>query len=394
MKFKNLNRQYQTLKPAIDQAVREVLGSQDFILGESVRKLEKELAAFTHRRHCITCASGSDALLLSLMALNIGPEDAVFLPDFTYIAAASAIQRTGAIPVFVDIDPVTFNMDPQDLECQIERIRQTTRFRPKAVIPADLFGLPADYGRILPIAARHGLHVVSDAAQSMGASFKGQPAGSFGTLAITSFFPAKPLGCYGDGGAIFTDDDRLAARLCRLRSHGRAAHSKYLHVEAGLNSRLDTLQAAILRCKLQAYAPEEQRALQQAARRYAAGLKGVVQIPAVMPGQISAWAQYTILLYDANQRRQVQQALTRNGIPSMVYYPAGLHEQPLFRDLPRPPQGYPRSEWVSQRCLSLPMDPYIREAEIDLICRVITETILGKDSEREGEDAHDRKPGV
>lgn len=200
MKFKNLNRQYQTLKPAIDQAVREVLGSQDFILGEHVRKLEKELAAFTHRRHCITCASGSDALLLSLMALNIGPEDAVFLPDFTYIAAASAIQRTGAIPVFVDIDPVTFNMDPQDLECQIERIRKTTRFHPKAVIPTDLFGLPADYSRILPLAARHGLHVVSDAAQSMGASFKGQPAGSFGILAITSFFPAKPLGCYGDGG--------------------------------------------------------------------------------------------------------------------------------------------------------------------------------------------------
>ena len=390
MKFKNLNRQYQALKPAIDQAIREVLASGSYIQGEPVRRLEQELASYVHRRHCITCGSGTDALLVSLMALNIGPEDAVFLPDFTYIAAAEAVQRTGALPVFVDIDPAAFNMDPQDLERQIQRILKKTRFRPKVVIPTDLFGLPARYDQILPVAERYGLQVVEDAAQAMGGSVKRQPAGSFGTLSITSFFPAKPLGCYGDGGAVFTDDDRLAARLRKLKAHGQAAHSRYLHLEAGLNSRLDTLQAAILHCKLQAYAPGEQRALQRAAARYNSQLNRVVQTPTVLPGQISAWAQYTILLKDASQRRQVQKALNEKGIPSMVYYPAGLHEQPVYRDLPRSDQGYPHTEWVCERCLSLPIDPYIKETEIDQVCRIVKEVITGRSAGDKGDSIHGR----
>lgn len=380
MKFRDLNRQYQALKPLISQAVQGVLEQGDFIQGQTVRQLEEQLAACVRRKHCITCASGTDGLLLSLLVLDIGPGDAVFTPDFTYIAAANVICLTGAQPVFVDIDPVTFNMDPRDLEDRIEAVLKAGRLRPKAVMPANLFGLPADYDSLQPLAAKYGLSVIEDAAQSFGASIGQRRSGSFGTLSVTSFFPAKPLGCYGDGGAVFTDSDRLADRLRSLCQQGQIPGNKYICREVGCNSRLDTIQSAILLVKLQAY-DREQAAVERVASIYGMWLRPHVQVPDVPRGMTSAWAQYTVLFRDSRQRNQVKEALRQAGIPSMVYYPLPMHQQPSFCSTRFEKKHFLHTDYVTERCLSLPIHPYMRQEETELVCTVILEALALSEKE-------------
>ena len=371
MEFRDLKEQYSRLKPEIDEGIRSVIESSAFILGKPVTDLENELAAYTGRKHCVGVANGTDALQLALMVWGIGPGDAVFTSDFTYFASAGTSSIIGATPVLVDIDLNTFNMDPEDLEKQIRRVLAEGKLAPKAIVPVDLFGQPADYDRILPIAEKYGLKVLEDGAQGFGGSIRGRKACSFGDMSTTSFFPAKPLGCYGDGGAIFTDSDEEDARLRSLRAQGKSPADKYDNREIGMNSRLDTLQAAILLPKFRAFAAHEVDDVNRAAEQYTARLKGRVVTPAVQEGFISSWAQYTILLKDAEERDAAQRKLKAAGIPSMIYYPRGLHQQEAYRWMNLDDSMYPNTVEATRRCLSLPMHPYLTEADIDAVCKAL-----------------------
>ncbi len=376
MQFKDLKAQYLALKPEIDQAIQSVLDSSAFILGKPVAELEERLAAHTNRRHCVTCASGSDALLLALMALDIGPGDAVFVPDFTYVATAGAASLLGAAVILVDIDPKTFNLSPEALDAAIQRVLREGRFAPRAVIPVDLFGLPADYPRLLSLAEKYGLTVIEDGAQGFGGSIRQKPACSFGELSITSFFPAKPLGCYGDGGAIFVDDEALAERLRSLRTHGRSRLDKYDSLETGINSRLDTLQAAVLLPKLRAFISTELDAVNAVARQYSQRLDGVVVTPHVPDGYRSCWAQYTIALKDQAQRDRVRAALTERQVPTMIYYPKGLHQQKAYQQAADWSDGlFPHTTAAAQTVLSLPIHPYMREEDVAMTANIILESL-------------------
>lgn len=371
MQFRDLGAQYQALKPEIDAGIQAVIDSSAFILGKPVTELEDKLAAYVGRKHCVSCANGTDALQLSLMAMDIGPGDAVFTSDFTYFASAGAASIIGATPVLVDIDLKTFNISPEALEKAIRRTLAETDLTPKAIIPVDLFGLPADYDQILPIAQRYGLKVLEDAAQGFGGTIRGKRACSFGDMSATSFFPAKPLGCYGDGGAIFTDDDKTDARLRSLRAQGKSPTDKYDNREIGMNSRLDTLQAAILLPKLKAFADYELEAVNKAAEWYTERLKDCFVTPTVPAGFYSSWAQYTILLEKENARNAMQASLKAKGIPSMVYYPRGLHQQEAYRRMALPDELYPNTIEATKRVLSLPMHPYLKEEDVDMICTAI-----------------------
>ncbi|MDD3411769.1 MAG: DegT/DnrJ/EryC1/StrS family aminotransferase, partial [Eubacteriales bacterium] len=332
MEFHDLGAQYRALKTEIDGQLAAVLGLGHFILGPQVEQLEQKLAAFVGRKHCVTCGNGTDALTLALMAWNIGPGDAVFTADFTYFASAGCASAVGATPIPVDIDLNTFNLSPNALESAIERTLAEGKLAPKVIIPVDLFGLPADYPRIEAIARRYNLRILEDAAQGFGGRIGDRRACSFGDLAVTSFFPAKPLGCYGDGGALFTDDDEIDALLRSLRANGRSAADKYDNQRIGMNSRLDTLQAAVLLPKLDALGRYELDALDRIAVKYTRKLKRFVTTPTVPEGFHSSWAQYTIRLCDAQQRDALRTFLKERGIPSMVYYPRGIHQQSAFAD--------------------------------------------------------------
>ena len=367
--FNDLSAQYAHLKKEIDAGVAEVIEGCHFISGPQVERFEQELCAFTGRRYCVSVANGTDALLMPLMAKGIGPGDAVFVPSFTFVATAEVATLRGATPVFCDVLEGTFNLDPDSLLEQIQRVKKEGKLRPRAVIPVDLFGQPADFERILPICREYGLFVIEDGAQGFGGEIRGHKACSFGDVSATSFFPAKPLGCYGDGGAIFTDDKELYDLLVSIRVHGKGTF-KYDNIRPGLNSRLDTLQAAILLPKLHAF-EKENTVRNKAAALYTSLLKDRFDVPEVPEGFASSWAQYTIKAEDSAHRDRLMKGLEKAGIPSMVYYPKPLHFQDVYKPLGYRPGSLPVSESLSGRVLSLPMHGYITEEIVASVCDVL-----------------------
>jgi len=375
VEFRDLKRQYKVLKKDIDKQIEEVINSSCFILGDKVKEIENRLSLYTGRKYCISVASGTDALELSLMVLNIKENDAVFVSDFSYIASASIIRRVGGYPIFVDIDKNTFNISYVDLKKKIEDVIQEGKLKPKAIITVDLFGQCADYIEIEKVAKEYDLKIIEDAAQGFGSCINNKKACSFGDISCTSFFPSKPLGCYGDGGAIFTDDENIKNRLLSLRSNGRSLNDKYDNIEIGTNSRLDAIQAGILLAKLTVF-DDELIDINNSADKYTKRLKSYVTTPTVLEDYKSCWAQYTILLKDKNQRDLVINELNKNDIPSIIYYPKGLHRQKCFKDLNIDDNKYPITNDISDRCLSLPIYPYMKDEEIDLVCNIIIKVIL------------------
>jgi UDP-2-acetamido-2-deoxy-ribo-hexuluronate aminotransferase len=355
--FIDLKAQQQAIYPQLMARIEQVLAHGQYIMGPEIKELESRLASYVGVKHAITCSSGTDALLMCLIAYGVGPGDAVFTTPFTFIATAEVIQLLGATPVFVDIDAKTFNIDPGALGASIANLKRnpkTAHLQPKGIIPVDLFGQPADYDRINAIAKEHDLFVIEDAAQSFGATYKGKRACSLAEVAATSFFPAKPLGCYGDGGAIFTDDDELAGVLRSIRVHGQGTH-KYDNVRIGMNGRLDTLQAAILLAKLDVF-DREVTARQEVAERYRTALKEVVEVPQVAPECTSVWAQYSVL---SDHREDLQAKLKAAGVPTAIYYPLPLHLQGAFAHLGHKPGDFTVSEQAALHIFSLPMHPYL-----------------------------------
>lgn len=373
MEFRDLKRQYKVLQPEMDAAIREATSSGAFIMGPQVRELEAQLADYVGVKHCLTCASGTDALTLALKALGVGQGDAVFVPDFTFFATAETVSLEGATPVFVDVREDTFNLDAEDLKRKVAATLKAGKLQPKAVIAVDLFGLPADYPAIRRVTERFGLWLVEDGAQGFGGEIGDRRACSFGDISTTSFFPAKPLGCYGDGGAVFTDNDEWAALMNSYRVHGKG-DNKYDNVRIGLNSRLDTLQAAILLVKLKAFRDHELADVRAHAERYNSLLEGKVATPVIPERMNSSWAQYTIRLHDAAERETVQAALKAVGIPSMVYYPKPLHLQQAFRNL-FPENDCPAATRLCSQVLSLPMHPYLTTEDIERVCAAIRPVI-------------------
>lgn len=362
MDFIDLKAQYRHLKPRIDARIQTVLDHGQYILGPEVKELESRLAERIGAKYAIACASGTDALLVAMMALGIGPGDEVVTSPFTFFATGEMIALLGATPVFADIDPVTWNLDPSKIESVL-----TSRTR--AIMPVSLYGQCCDMDAINAVAARHNLAVIEDAAQSFGALYKGRHSGSLSTIGCTSFFPSKPLGCYGDGGACFTSDDALATAMLEIRNHGQ--DRRYHHTRIGINGRLDTLQAAILLAKLEVF-DEELTARSEAADHYASLLKDVVQIPRLLPGYTSPWAQYTI---EVDGRDQVQSAMQQAGIPTAVHYPVPLHLQPIFSHLGLKKGSFPYSERAGERVLSLPMHPYLAPSAIERVAEAVKSAV-------------------
>src|SRR6201994_11469 len=366
--FIDIAEQRRRLGKSIDDAVTRVLTHCQFVNGPEVTELERLLAEFSGAKHVVSCASGTDALLMVLMAKDIGRGDAVFCPSFTFCATGEAVALTGATPVFVDVDEATFNMDAASLKRGIATARKQG-LKPRAVIPVDLFGQPADHDAIIAIADAEGLFILDDAAQGFGASYKGRKLGTFGLATATSFFPAKPLGCFGDGGAIFTDDDELAATLRSIRVHGQGA-DKYDNVRLGLTGRLDTMQAAILIEKLKIF-DDEIAARNKVADRYARGLGNVVTVPRLAAGCTSVWAQYTIRLPAGNDRDGFAAALKAQGVPTAIYYVKSMHQQTAYKHYPVAEGGLPVSERLSDDVISLPMHAYLDEATQDHIIAAV-----------------------
>jgi dTDP-4-amino-4,6-dideoxygalactose transaminase len=374
MPFRDLKTQYQALKPQIDRAIQTVLDEGQFIMGRQVRELEESLAGCVGVKHCISCANGTDALLMVLMAWDIKAGDAVFVPDFTFFATAEVVALVGATPVFVDVDEDTFNIDPVKLEAAVQRTIKEGLYQPRAIIPVDLFGLPANYPAIEKIAQKYNLLILEDGAQGFGGKIGERKACSFGQAATTSFFPAKPLGCYGDGGAIFTNDDDLAQVLDSIRMHGKGA-TRYDNIRIGLNSRLDTIQAAILQVKLRAFIDYELEKVNQIADTYTKRLKDIVTTPVIPDGYYSSWAQYTIKLDSKEQRNSLQQKLKKQGIPTMIYYPKPLHKQVAFKNIASNARELSITENLCNRVLSLPIHPYLEEKSIAGLCKAIEKSI-------------------
>jgi UDP-2-acetamido-2-deoxy-ribo-hexuluronate aminotransferase len=366
MEFCDLKAQYGRLKPRVDARIQAVLEHGRFILGPEVGELEEQLAGRVGARRCLTCASGTDALLLALMAVGVGPGDEVVTTPFTFFATGEMITLLGARPVFADIDPVTYNLDAA-------RIAAAITPRTKAILPVSLYGQPAEMDAINAIAAKHGLAVIEDAAQSFGALYKGRASGNLSTIGCTSFFPSKPLGCYGDGGACFTNDDALAQAMMELRNHGQAG--RYLHTRVGINGRLDTIQAAVLLAKLEVF-DKELALRQETAELYTERLKDTALTPRVLPEQTSAWAQYTI---EIEERATVEKALSQAGIPTAVHYPLPLHLQPVYGELSREKGwrrgSFPAAERAAERVLSLPMHPYLSLEEIERVSAAVRNAV-------------------
>ncbi len=376
MEFRDLKRQYQYLKENIDSKIQEVICHADFIQGREVVELEELLADYAGTKHCVTCANGTDALQLALMAWNIGEGDAVFVPDFTFFSSGEVVSAVNAVPVFVDIEPDTYNIDGDSLETVIRKTVQEGRLTPKAIVAVDLFGQPADYGKLRRIAEQYHMFILEDAAQGFGGRIGEKKACSFGDISTTSFFPAKPLGCYGDGGAIFTDNDEWAALLRSYRVHGKGS-SKYDNVRIGMNSRLDTLQAAVLLAKFPVFMEKELDWMQRIAAEYTGQLADVVQTPFIKEGFYSSWAQYTIQLPEKAVRNGLQSYLKEQGIPSAVYYQKPMHRQQAFAGNEYDDKGYPVANMLSDIVLSLPFHPYMTEEEILLVTGVVKKYIKG-----------------
>lgn len=367
MQFRDLAKQYQILKTDIDQAMLNVASGAHYIMGSQVKELESELAEYVGVKHCLTCANGTDALTLALKAWGIGKGDAVFVPDFTFFASAEVVALEGATPVFVDVDESTFNIDVNSLETAIRQTLSKGDLIPKVIVAVDLFGLPANYPFVKEVARKYNLLILEDGAQGFGGSINGRKACSFGDISTTSFFPAKPLGCYGDGGAVFTDNDEWANLMNSYRVHGKGT-DKYDNVRIGMNSRLDTIQAAILQVKLRAF-DNEVEAVNEAARHYTDMLKDYVKTPVIPEGFGSSWAQYTIQLNSEQQRNTLQQALKEAAIPTMVYYPKPMHQQTAFANIQNGMTDVqcPTASRLCSTVLSLPMHPYIEPSAIEQI---------------------------
>ena len=368
IEFIDLGAQQARIKTKIDSRIQAVLTHGNYIMGPEVRELEAGLAAFCGAKHALSCANGTDALQLALMALNVGPGDAVFCPTFTCASTAEVVPPMGATPIMVDVYENSFNLDVASLKRAITHAR-ALGLRPAGVIPVDLFGHPADYDAIEMVAAEEGMWVISDSAQGFGATYRGRTTGSIGTIATTSFFPAKPLGCYGDGGAIFTSNDELAKLIESYRVHGKGSH-KYDNERIGLNSRLDTLQAAILLEKLAIYA-DEIEARQTVAQRYADGIGDALIAPAVNDECRSVWAQYTVRTKPGQDREAIMAALGAKGVPTAIYYPRPLHQQTAYRDFPTDPSGLPVAEALAKEVFSLPMHPYLDAKTQDQVLEAI-----------------------
>jgi dTDP-4-amino-4,6-dideoxygalactose transaminase len=380
MEFIDLAAQQKRIRDQVVQGIEAVLNHGQYIMGPEIVALERELARYVGARHAISCASGTDALLMALMARGIGPGDAVLTTPFTFIATAEVISLLGATPVYVDIDPKTYNIDPDHLErClaalrsndaglyPLPRIGGLETLTPKAVIPVDLFGLPADYGRVEDIAKREGLFLIEDACQSFGAERDGRKACAFGDVGCTSFFPAKPLGCYGDGGMCFCSDDNLAEIMRSIRLHGKGEH-KYENIRIGINGRMDTMQAAVLLAKFSLF-EEEVRLRQAVAGRYTEGLFNCRDLvtPFIPAGYRSVWAQYSLLAQDEARRDTIMKKMQASGIPTVIYYPRPLHLQGAFSFLGYRAGDFPVSEDCARRIFSLPMHPYLSEADQEKI---------------------------
>jgi len=382
--FVDLRVQYALIEERIRANMDRVLEHGAYIMGPEIQELEQRLGEYIGSRHAIGCSSGSDALLMALMALDIGPGDAVFTSPFTFFATAEEIAMVGATPVFVDIDPVTFNLDPACLEQAIAALKAGDEtiyplpkgydhLTPRAVIPVDLFGLAADYDRIEPLCKAHGLRIIEDGAQAFGATYKNRSskACGFGDIGCTSFFPAKPLGCYGDGGMCFTNDDALREKLTSIRIHGMGT-DRYDNVRIGINGRLDSLQAAVLLAKFEVF-PDEVVARNRVARRYGELIKGDVLTPKIPEGYGSVWAQYSVLARDAAHRESLRTLLNEQGIPTAVYYPIPLHLQTAFSGLGYSKGSMPVSEDAGERIFSLPMHPYLESEVQETIAAAINE---------------------
>lgn len=371
MQFRDLKAQYSALKPEMDQAIFQVLADCNFISGKQVSELEESLAEYVGVKHCVTCGNGTDALSMMMMAWDIKEGDAVFVPDFTFFASGEIVSFEGATPVFYDVDENTFNADVQSLEKAIKAVIDEGELTPKVIIGVDLFGLPANYPEIEKVAKKYNLLVLEDGAQGFGGMIDDRRACSFGDAATTSFFPAKPLGCYGDGGAVFTNDDEIAEYLRSIRVHGKGSF-KYDNVRIGWNSRLDTIQAAILQVKFKAFLDYELRDINKVAERYTAELKDVVKIPEIKGGFYSSWAQYTIQLESKEQRDNLQSYLKEVRIPTMVYYPKPMHQQTAFAENKKYVEC-PVTERLCDTVLSLPMHPYLAAEKIETVVRAVKE---------------------
>lgn len=376
MEFRDLKKQYQVLKPQIDEKVQSVCASAHYISGPEVAELEKELAEYVGVKHCITCANGTDALTLALKAWGIGKGDAVFVPDFTFFSSGECPAAEGATCVFVDVDERTYNLDAVKLEEAILKVKKEGKYTPKVVVSVDLFGLPADYNAIKPICEKYGLFLLEDGAQGFGGEINGKRACSFGDISTTSFFPAKPLGCYGDGGAIFTDNDEWAALIRSYAVHGKSGEDKYNNIRLGLNSRLDTIQAAILQVKLKAFKDYEVKNINKVAQFYNeefkfAGLDKKLVLPEIKNGFTSSWAQYTVQLPEGTDRAALQSKLKEVGIPSMVYYMKPMHLQGAFTDKDSAIADCTVTEKLCKTVLSLPLHPYMEVKDVSFVVEKI-----------------------
>lgn len=389
MEFRDLKIQYDVLKSKINQGIADVISSAHFISGPQVKQLEKELAAFVGVRHCVTCANGTDAITLAMMVWGIGKGDAVFVPDFTFFSSGECPAFSGATPIFVDVKQETYNIDPDKLEIEIKRVQKEGKYTPKAVISVDLFGLPADYPQIQEITRKNGLLLFEDGAQGFGGEINGKKACSFGDISSTSFFPAKPLGCYGDGGAIFTNKDEWAKKIRSFCVHGKDLtnpddpNSKYNNKCLGMNSRLDTLQAAILLPKLEAFKDYELSAVNQVALWYSKTLESTrFVLPVIREGFYSSWAQFTIQLPDGICRDELQVFLKESGIPSMIYYPKPMHLQEAFAGTDSAKATCPITLKLCRIVLSLPLHPYMKKDDVEFVGTKLKEFLTIRESRK------------
>lgn len=370
MQFRDLKAQYEKYKNEINTGIQKVLEGGNFIGGKEIEELEVQLAQYVGVKHCITCANGTEAMTLVMMAWDIKEGDAVFVPDFTFFSTGEIVSFNGATPIFVDVDRETFNLDAEKLEKAIVKIIAEGKLKPKTIIPVDLFGLLANYPKIEKIAKKYNLLVLEDGAQGFGGSIDGKKACSFGDAATTSFFPTKPLGCYGDGGAVFTNDDELASLIKSLKVHGKG-EDKYDNVRVGVNSRLDTIQAAVLEVKLKAFTNHELEDINNIYRMYNKRLSGIVETPIIPCGFYSSFAQYTIKLKSKSERDILQAKLKENGIPSMIYYNKPMHQKEAFANLEFDEQDFEVTNELCDIVLSLPMHPYLSEEDVSRVCILI-----------------------
>lgn len=376
MQFRDLGKQYSVLKAEIDAAMAQVLCDCNFISGKQVTELENKLAEFVGVKHCITCANGTDALTLALMTWEIGEGDAVFVPDFTFFSSGEVVSFENATPIFVDVDKRTFNIDPIKLEAAIRNVLEEGKLTPKVIIAVDLFGQPADYFEIKRIADKYHLYILEDAAQGFGGRIGEQRACSFGDISTTSFFPAKPLGCYGDGGAVFTDNDEWAKKIESLHIHGKGSF-KYDNVRIGMNSRLDTLQAAVLLAKLPQFQKYELQQSNYVAEKYTEMLGDTVITPVVKEGFFSSWAQYSILVKNSAVRDKLQEHLRGKNIPTMIYYPKPMHLQAAFGEYWKTEDKLENTVELCDRVLSLPFSPYMEKEDIEFVSSEIRKFMRG-----------------